>query len=440
MANRALHIVKGLCGNLFRFILAFVFLFSGLSKAIDPHGTEYKIGDYLVSFGLEGWYPDIFPLFLGMLLAAFEFYIGLCLLFGMNRKFASWASLLVMCIMTPLTLYIAIANPVSDCGCFGDVLKISNWQTFVKNVVLLLCAASLARWHNYRVFRLIGQNTQWLISFYGWLFVFSLELYSLYYLPIADFTPYAIGVNILEGMSVPEGAEQPQYESTFILEKNGIKKEFTLADYPDTTWTYVDTKTVLIKDGYVPPIHDFVLQDMETGEDVTDSILTHVGYTFLLVAYDLSKAGQGSFDQVNELYDYCLKYDYGFLALTASGMEDIDRWKYHTGAEYPFLNADGTMLKTLVRSNPGLILLKDGVIVNKWSRNDLPTYLIDGRIEDIPNEGETQASRFGGVVFLFLALPLMVIVLFDRVWAGFKLIGIIRRKIKIANLLKEKKK
>jgi len=441
LASKALHIAQGVFSNICRFLLAFVFLFSGISKAIDPHGTEYKIGDYLAAFGLSGFFPDFFPLLLGLILAAVEFYVGLCLLFGMNRRMASWASLLIMCVMTPLTLYIAITDSVADCGCFGDIWVLTNWQTFAKNVILLSAAIVLFTWHHYKVVRLIGQNTQWLISLYGLLFIFLLEVSCLYFLPVADFTVYRNGTNVLKGMEMPEGAEAPEFESVFIMEKNGVKKEFSLENYPDSTWNYVETITTQTKEGYIPPIHDFVLQDAETGEELTEELLNREGYTFLLVAHDLSKAEQGAFDQINELYDYCLKNSYDFVALTASGEDAIARWKYETGAVYPFWNADGTMLKTLVRSNPGLVLMKNGTIINKWSRNDLPTDDLTDRLDklSIDRSDETQESRLGALVLLFLVMPLLLIMLLDRVWAGFKWIGKIRRRSKIANLLKKRK-
>ena len=441
MASKALHITQSVFSNICRFLLALVFLFSGISKAIDPHGTEYKIGDYLASFGLSGFFPDFFPLILGMILAVVEFYVGLCLLFGMNRRIASWASLLIMCVMTPLTLYIAVTDSVTDCGCFGDILVLTNWQTFAKNIILLLAAIVLFRWHHYKVVRLIGQNTQWLISLYGLLFIFLLEVFCLYFLPVADFTVYRNGTNVLQGMEIPEGAEAPEFESIFVMEKNGVKKEFTLENYPDSTWNYVETITTQTKKGYIPPIHDFVLQDVATGEEKTQELLDREGFTFLLVAYNLSKAEQGAFDQINDLYDYCLKNSYDFVALTASDEDAIAKWKYETGAVYPFWNADGTMLKTLVRSNPGLVLMKNGTIINKWSRNDLPTEDLTDRLEQLPidRSDETQESRLGALVLLFLVMPLLLIMLLDRVWAGIRWIGKLRKRSKIANLLKKRK-
>lgn len=440
--SKYIDIAKGVYCNLCRLLLALVFLFSGITKAVDPHGTEYKIADYLTAFGLGGMFPDNLPLVMAMALAVVEFMVGLFLAFGINRRFATVLCLGIMLFMTPLTLYIALVNPVSDCGCFGEALVISNWQTFAKNIVLLVAVLSLLKMPHYSVPTLIGENTKWLVAMYGFLFVLAFEAYCLHYLPVADFTAYKAGTNIKEGMSVPEGAEMPEYESLFIMEKDGVKKEFTLEEYPDSTWSYVDTKTTLKKEGYVPPIHDFMLQNLETGEDVTDELLDYEGNTLLLSVYDLSKAGQGVIDQINDLYDYCLKNGYAFHALTASGEEQIEQWKYETGAVYPFLSADGTMLKTLVRSNPGLVLLHNGTIMKKWGQNELPLETdLDVAIATVDQVdlSKSPMSRLLSVVLIFLVIPLAAIMLLDRVWAGIRFIGKIRKKSKIANLLKKSK-
>ena len=442
MESKIKYITKGWVSNLSRMLLALVFLFSGVTKAVDPLGTAYKITDYAVAFGLESLMSDSLAVILAMLLAGVEFYTGLCLLFGICRHFTSWTSLIIMSVMTPLTLYLAISDPVSDCGCFGDALVLSNWQTFWKNVVLLLCAISL--WHlRNRVVRFIGQNTQWLISLYGLVFVILLELHCLYHLPIADFRPYHIGADIKKGMEIPEGAELPEFESYFLMEKDGKQQEFTLENYPDSTWTYVDTRTVQVKEGYVPPIHDFQLERVDDGEDITDSILNHKGYDFLLISHNLRTANPGSFDLLNELQDYCQKYGYSMHAVTASDDEDIQQWCHDTGAVYPFCRMDGVALKTIVRSNPGLVLLHNGVVVNKWGLNDYPDEtILTAPLEQLP-EGKAQPDtgyhKLWSVLLLMLILPLAVITLLDRTWAGVVFIGNLRRKSKITNLLKKKK-
>lgn len=153
-------------------------------------------------------------------------------------------------------------------------------------------------------------------------------------------------------MEIPAGAKQPEFETTFILEKNGVRKEFTLDDYPDSTWTFIDSKTVQTSEGYVPPIHDFSIEDYKTGEDITNEVLNDTSYTFLLISPRLDKADDSNFGQIDQIYEYAKDYGYRFLCLTASTEKDIAKWQDMTGAEYPFYTTDATTLKTMIRSNP----------------------------------------------------------------------------------------
>ena len=227
MKDRELHIIQKVWTNLCRFALAGVFIFSGFAKAVDPLGSEYKIQDYLDAFGMGTWFPAFFPLLAGIVLSAIEFSVGIFLFFGIRKTTATWLALLLMIFMTPLTLYLALANPVSDCGCFGDAWVLTNWQTFWKNIILLIAAISVFRW-KHQMIRFISAKMEWLVSLYTFLYVFALSFYCLGNLPILDFRPYKIGKNIPEGMDVPEGAKPTVYESVFVLEKNGEKKEFSL--------------------------------------------------------------------------------------------------------------------------------------------------------------------------------------------------------------------
>lgn len=371
MENRKKHIICCIWTNVCRFILSATFIFSGFVKSVDPLGTQYKIEDYLEAFHLSAIIPDIMPLTASIFLGLIEFTLGVFLLFGIRRHTSSVLTLLLMLFMTPLTLYLAIANPVSDCGCFGDAIVISNWATFWKNMVLLTAAISVFHWRALLI-RLVSEKSQWLISIYTIIYILGISTYCLYYLPLFDFRPYHIGANILKGMEIPEGAKPNSYESFFILEKDGVRKEFTLDNYPDSTWTFIDTHTVLKEKGYEPPIHDFSIVRAEDGEDITQTILENPSYTFLLIAHQIEEASDSSIDLVNEIYDYSVENQYGFYCLTASSDESIEQWKDRTGAEYPFCLTDGITLKTIVRSNPGLVLLKNGTIYGKWSYNDLP--------------------------------------------------------------------
>ena len=174
--------------NICRFILGAVFVFSGFVKAVDPLGTYYKIQDYLTAFGMLQLLPDIVPLALSILLAVIEFGVGMHLLLGIKRRATTRLALLIMLIMTPLTLYLALTNPISDCGCFGDALVLTNWQTFGKNVVLLICAVVLviSPWN---IIRFLTKKMEWTLSLYSPIFAFAVAVYCLATLPIIDFRP-----------------------------------------------------------------------------------------------------------------------------------------------------------------------------------------------------------------------------------------------------------
>lgn len=415
MKDNRLHIIQKVWANACRFLLGGVFIFSGFVKAVDPLGSQYKIQDYLEAFGMASWFPSLFPLLAGIVLAALEFSVGVFMLFGIRRGIATWLALLLMCFMTPLTFYLALANPVSDCGCFGDAWVLTNWQTFWKNVLLLIAAISAFKWRKL-IIPFITAKTEWLVSLYTFLFVFALSFYCLDNLPILDFRPYKTGKNIKEGMTVPEGAKPSVYESVFVLEKNGEKREFALDNYPDSTWKFVEARTVLKEKGYEPSIHDFSMMDMETGEDITDKVLADKGYTFLLVAHRIEEADDSNIDLINEIYDYSVEHGYGFYCLTSSPDDQIEQWRDKTGAEYPFCLMDDITLKTMIRSNPGLMLIKDGTILNKWSDRNLPDeYALTGKLENLELGSLKRESDLHtiGYVLLWFAIPLLLVLGLD---------------------------
>ena len=406
---------KVACANFCRFLLAVVFVFSGFVKAVDPLGTFYKIQDYVAAFGMSGWIPAHVPLLMSVLLAATEFCVGAFLLFGVRRRISTGLALLLMVCMTPLTFYLAVANPVSDCGCFGDAVVLTNWQTFWKNVVLLVAAAVVFKWKRLIV-RFVTLKVEWMVSMYTLVFIFALSFYCLRHLPVLDFRPFKVGVNIKEAMTVPPGEKPTEYETVFVLEKDGQRKEFTLENYPDSTWTFVKADTRIRQKGYEPPIQEFSMVDMETGEDIADAVLSDPGYSFLLVAYQLDVADDSNIDLINEIYDYSVDRGYGFYALTSSSMEGVERWCDMTGAEYKFYRGEDVTLKTIVRSNPGLLLLKDGVILKKWSDNDLPDeYVLHDSLDKLPVgqlKTETMAHALARVM-LWFAAPLLFILCLD---------------------------
>ena len=409
------HIAGKVGISLCQFLLGAAFVFSGFVKAVDPLGFFYKLQDYLTAFGLIEWFPSGLPLLLGIVLSATEFCVGVFLFLGIRRKITPTLALLLMSVMTPLTLYLALENPVSDCGCFGDAWVLTNWQTFGKNIVLLLAAGTVFKWRA-RLVRFVTYKLEWMLSMYTILFVFALSSYCLRNLPILDFRPYKIGANIKAGMELPEGAKPSVFETRFVLEKNGERREFTLDDYPDSTWTFVESRTVLKEKGYEPPIHDFSMLSLDSGEEITDSVLSDKGYTFLLVTHRMESADDGNIDLINEIYDYSVERGYGFYALTASSEEEIELWRDKTGAEYPFCQMDDITLKTIIRSNPGLLLLKEGTILNKWSNGQLPDeYVLSDDLEKLPLGERKQVSDVHtmGYVLLWFFVPLMLVIGLD---------------------------
>lgn len=353
-----------------RLFLGSVFVFSGFVKAIDPLGSTYKFEDYFHAFG--GFFESIsiiaFPA--AIFLSTLELLIGLNLIFKIQIKRTSWMALLFMLVMTPLTLYIALKNPVTDCGCFGDALILSNWATFYKNLVLILFVILILIFKK-RIRPLLIPRIEWMAVSFFVVIAFSLSVYCYRHLPIIDFRPYKIGVHIPDAMKVPENAVLDKYETTFIYEKNGIQKEFTLENYPkgDSTWKFVDQKTVLLSQGYKAPIHDFSIVNAKY-EDITEDVLYNEGKTYLLVMYDIAKTSEEGAKKAEEIYKQSLLNDTKFYALTASPDADIQLFVQKTGVTFPFCKTDPITLKTMVRANPGLVLIKKGTIMGKWNWRD----------------------------------------------------------------------
>ncbi len=398
-------------------------------------GTHYKIQDYLTALSLEGQLPEWLTITFAVALAAVEFSLGLFLLFAIHRRTVTKLTLFIMVVMTIISAWLWWSNPISDCGCFGDAIKLTNGETFAKNIVLLAAAAVVCKWP-LDMMRFISKTNQWIVINYTLFFIIVTSLYCLYKLPIFDFRPYNEGADLRKGMEIPEDAEQPTFETIFIMEKDGKRQEFTLENYPDSTWTFVDRKTIQTSEGYVPPIHDFSIETAEEGEDITEMVLDEPGYTFLLISPQLETANDSEFGAFDQLYEYCQENEYPFYCLTSSGEKGIERWRDLTGAEYPFCHTDATTLKTIIRSNPGLLLLHDGKVVRKWSYNDLHELnLLTTRLEDSPlgqTPEDSNTNKILRILSIFV-LPLLALTLADRLWAW-------TQWIKIRNMKRRKRK
>ncbi|MBO7116901.1 MAG: triose-phosphate isomerase [Prevotella sp.] len=383
--------------NIARLVVALAFILSGFVKAVDPLGTQYKITDYLEAMHLGAYIPDAVTLILSVLLSAAEFWLGICLLFAIRRRVVTRTILGWLMIMTPLTLWLALANPISDCGCFGDAVVLTNWQTFWKNIILLACAILLVR-YPLEMMRFISRTNQWIVMNFTALFILIVAGRSLYDLPYFDFRPYHIGTDLRKGwQQMMEGNESPYSE--------------------------------------------FFLERTDDGEDITDSVLNEKGYVFLLVSPHLEEADESQFDQINQVFEYAQEKGYPFYGLTASGEKAITKWRDGTGAEYTFCQTDDIVLKTMIRSNPGLMLLKDGTVIRKWSHNNLPeedeliTPLEQTETGKIPEDSVPKKIL---VILLWYVLPLVLLTIADRLWAWSNWIKKNEKSIKLYQILKRK--
>ena len=384
--------------NIARLVLAIVLILSGFVKAVDPLGTQYKIHDYLQAVDLAQYVPDIATLSAAVLLSAIEFGLGICLLFAIRRRLVTMLILILMLVMTPITLWLALTNPISDCGCFGDAVVLTNWQTLTKNVVLLALAIIVRRWP-LEMMRFISRSNQWIVINYSALFIVAVSGWSLYDLPYFDFRPYHVGTDLRAGwQKMMEGEESPYAD--FFMERE--------------------------------------------GEDITEPVLLNQGYTFLLVSPHLEQADDSRLDRINEVHEYAQDYDYSFYCLTASGTQGIQQWKDRTGAEYPFCQTDDIVLKTMIRSNPGLMLLKDGKVIGKWSHNRLPSEeVLNKQLQflEIGQMPEDSVPKKILTILLWYVLPLLLLTLADRLWMWSNWIKKKDKdnKDKIFQLLKRKK-
>lgn len=364
-----MRLVKNLC----RIIVGIVFIYSGFVKGIDPLGSDYKFTDYFNAFGM-GW-MNVTTLFFSFSLSLVEFLIGIALLFNLWVSRMAWGSLLFMAFFTPLTLVLALKNPVSDCGCFGDAMILTNWQTFWKNIILLLLAIMIFMYRKEckSSLPLVGQFSFLALAGAGML---CLSVYCYRHLPVLDFRPYAVGKNITEGMRLPEGAEPDQYEVTlkYKNKQTGEVQSFTEENYPwqDTlNWEYESSSERLVKKGYITPIHDLVIEHPTLG-NITEEILEDDNHTILAIAYNLTQSDVQYQPAINRLAEYAQEKGIRFYGLTSSSERDIETYKKRYHVPYEFCTADEIQLKTMIRSNPGVIILREGTILDKWAGKDVP--------------------------------------------------------------------
>lgn len=401
-----------------RMLVGALFIVSGLIKANDALGFSYKLEEYFTVFGTP-WMSE-YALFIAAFVCILEIILGVAVIFGSRSVLVSWLLLLMIVFFTFLTFYSAYFNKVTDCGCFGDALKLTPWESFTKDVVLLvfvliiffdrnriklgdlksdiinssvalvliaLFSSLVINWNFPTIFSLsmlVGiilvknfipsiPNTA-ILGLSGLLSVYF-TYHCLNHLPVKDFRPYAIGKNIMEGMSVPEGAPQDSIVMLFQYKKGDQMFEFSPEQLPEDLdqYEFVDRIDKVVRQGYVPPIKDFKISDGADG-DYTNQYLSHDGYVFMLVAYDLFKSDTEVQPQINAFAEASQKSKIPFFGITSTSMTDTDKFRHEHQNMFDYYFCDATTLKTIIRSNPGLVLMKKGTVVDMWHYNDFPSF------------------------------------------------------------------
>jgi len=370
---------------LMRILTGGLFIFSGFIKANDPIGFSYKLEEYFEVFkqdtGLALFdYMAHAALFFAIFICALEMLLGFFLLFGYRVKLTLWLLLLQIVFFTFLTFYSACYNKVTHCGCFGDFIKLRPWESFWKDVALTFMITVLfAGMENIRpVTNPLTLHTLAVLSF---ILSVWFPVYTYRHLPVFDFRPYAIGENIRKNMEFPPDYEPPKYETRFLYKnlKTGEIKEFDMSNYPwqDTlNWAHDSTINKLVSDAKNPPkITDFQLLGFN-GENLTDSLLNYKKYMFWVILYDLKKSTDEEevYRKLNDIAVLCEKDQIPFFAVTASGRDEMNDFQKKYNTNWKFISSDATVLKTMIRSNPGLMLLKGATVIMYWHYNDLPSY------------------------------------------------------------------
>ena len=354
--------------NVCRWLLALVLMLSGFLKAVDPVAGVYKLQEYISAFSLTGISGGWLSAF-AVAQAAVEFLVGLYLLVGIYRGFVSFMALLMMLLFTPFTLYLWVSGVVTDCGCFGESLLMSNAMTFVKNVVLLFL--SFVAFAGRRAFvRCISSNMRWAMVLFSLVYILGMQGVAMHHLPLLDSGSYTVGTDLRSKVEcVPA-----EYESMAIYRKVGEEDVFFVP--ADTVmgneWEFGGYTEVLVTAGTEPEIGNFSIVDWEYDVEMADILLADTGYVCIVPIESVEVASVTHVDKVNDLYDYCIANGMAFCAVSSSDEDALSLWAKHTGAEYPVYWADAAMLRSMVHANPALVLLKDGVVVGKWAASDIP--------------------------------------------------------------------
>lgn len=350
-----------------RIFVGILFIISGFIKLNDPLGFSYKLQEYFSEGVLNLEFLIPIALLMAVFIVVFEVVVGIMLIIGYIPKFTLWALLLMIVFFTFLTFYSAYFNKVTDCGCFGDALKLTPWESFFKDLLLLLLIGLLFFNRKYITPLIPLEIHKWFV-FVSFSLCLAFAYHVLLHLPAIDFRAYKVGTNIQKGMEIPEGAPQAKFEYRWKFEEDGKEKIIvTSKDYPKTTGKFLSVSTELIEEGYEPPIHDFSIE--KGDEDFTKEFLEKEK-VILVVLHDLAKSEAGGMQKLSKMTTKAQSKGYEVIALTASNQDAIAKAKQQYGLDMAFYTTDGTALKTMVRSNPGIVSLQKGTIMQKLHWED----------------------------------------------------------------------
>jgi len=363
-----------------RLLVSLLFIFSGLIKANDPIGFAYKLVEYFEVFNLQ--FLNDYSVAIAIFICSLEIILSALLLFGFWSKKIIWGLLLLIVFFTFLTFYSAFFEVVSSCGCFGDAIPLTPWQSFTKDILLLILIGILFYYKGQIKPLIDDQYTQYILTTGIIVISIGIGVYTYNFLPVIDFLPYKVGNNLPALMTVPEGELLDEYETTYVLANKVTKETKKVSDkvylqdelWKDESWEIVDEpETRLIKEGYQVPISDLMISDND-GIDHTDEVIENPDYNLIIVAYDMYKTNKVGLQKLNEIAKSVAEdYRIRTVLLTASSSQTVEEVTSDLDLYMEVFYADAVPLKSMVRSNPGLILLKDGKVIKKWHFHVLPT-------------------------------------------------------------------
>ena len=353
--------------QLFRYFVGVLFIFSGLIKLNDPIGFSFKLEEYFgpTVFNLDFLIPIVLPM--AIFIVILEVVLGIFLIIGLNKKFTLWSLLLMIIFFTFLTWYSAYFNKVTDCGCFGDAIKLTPWESFTKDVVLLVMIGFIF-FKQDMIKPIVAKKTQKIIIGLSLVSCFYITYYVLNHLPILDFRAYKIGDNLIQNMAIPEDAPKDLYEYEWKFKEDGQEKTYvTNGEYPNVSGDFIEVETNLIQKGYEPSIYDFSIE--VNGNNLTNEILSEEKL-LIYISYNIENFSSNAVENLKLSAQKAKNKGYKIIGLTASSIEDRNIFIKENNLSFEFYTCDETALKTVVRSNPGAIVLKAGTVIDKKHYKD----------------------------------------------------------------------